>query len=284
MRIRASVAVVTGALALSALSIPSAQAADGGVDLPKALDIAKSAGPSAYSSGAGKITKVTINGGKDVAVGTTKKKFAVEISASDKRGVEFALGFLWRGNTLENATAMLGPEDPTSDPCKYTATSATCKFTFSADPKADLANKDAGNWKFLAMAFRPTDPANLDDDGLIAAEENFKTAKVLRAAKVTAKATPDPIKKGKTLTIGGALTRANWDTNKYAGYTAQPVKLQFKKKGTTSWTTVKTIKSDSRGNLKTTVKAERDGSYRYSFAGTSTTPASNSSADAVDVR
>ncbi|MFE9659235.1 calcium-binding protein [Streptomyces sp. NPDC005955] len=284
MRIRASVAVATGALALSALSVPSAQAADGGVDLPKAQDIVKSLGPSAFSSGAGKITKVTINGGKNIAVGTAKKKFSVEISATDKKGVEFALGFLWRGTTLENATASLGPEEPTSEPCKYTATTATCKFTYVADPKADLTNKDAGNWKFLALAFRPTDPQNPDDDGLIAAEENFKSAKVLRAAKLTAKATPDPIKKGKTLTIGGALTRANWDNLKYAGYTAQPVKLQFQKKGSETWTTVKTIKSDSRGNLKTTVKAERDGSFRYSFAGTSTTPAINSSADAVDVR
>ncbi|MGW1149135.1 hypothetical protein ACWD6I_29880, partial [Streptomyces sp. NPDC002454] len=66
--------------------------------------------------------------------------------------------------------------------------------------------------------------------------------------------------------------------------TRQPVKLQYKKNGSSTWTTLKTVKTDRYGKLKTTVKATADGSYRYSFAGTSTTPAVNSSADYVDVR
>ncbi|WP_186785442.1 hypothetical protein [Streptomyces misionensis] len=39
-----------------------------------------------------------------------------------------------------------------------------------------------------------------------------------------------------------------------------------------------------KGNLRTTTKATADGSFRYSFAGTSTTPAVASAADHVDVR
>ncbi|MDH6221758.1 hypothetical protein [Streptomyces pseudovenezuelae] len=38
-------------------------------------------------------------------------------------------------------------------------------------------------------------------------------------------ASPDPVKKGKTLTVTGTLTRANWNTNTYAGYSGQKVKL-----------------------------------------------------------
>jgi hypothetical protein len=92
------------------------------------------------------------------------------------------------------------------------------------------------------------------------------------------------VAKGKTITVTGALTRANWDTFKYAGYTNQPVKLQFKKKGSTTYSTVKTVTSSSTGGLKTTVTAASDGYWRYSFAGTSTTPAVTSTSDFVDVQ
>lgn len=92
------------------------------------------------------------------------------------------------------------------------------------------------------------------------------------------------MKKGKTLTVTGKLSRANWDTNKYAGYAAQPVKLQFRKKGSTVYTTVKTVKTSSTGVLKTTVTASVDGYYRYTFAGTTTTPAISAAGDFVDVQ
>ncbi|KQX83279.1 hypothetical protein ASD48_08820 [Streptomyces sp. Root1310] len=60
--------------------------------------------------------------------------------------------------------------------------------------------------------------------------------------------------------------------------------LQFKKKGSTTYTTVKTVKTSSTGALKTTVKAAADGYYRYSFAGTTTTPAVSAAGDFVDVK
>jgi hypothetical protein len=62
------------------------------------------------------------------------------------------------------------------------------------------------------------------------------------------------------------------------------VKLQFRKKGTSTYTTVKTIKTGSAGALKTTVKATVDGYFRYSFAGTTTTPAVNAAGDFIDVK
>lgn len=42
--------------------------------------------------------------------------------------------------------------------------------------------------------------------------------------------------------------------------------------------------TDSKGNLRTTTKATADGYFRYSFAGTPTTPAVTSTADYVDVQ
>ncbi|MFD4828692.1 calcium-binding protein [Streptomyces uncialis] len=274
MRTRASAALTTGALALSALMVPAAHASGGDSRVPADLPTPF----AASSSAAGKITKVTVNGGKPIAVGTSKKKFTVEVSASNEAGVLLAIAALWRGSDFDNPDVFLEEDDTGSaDPCKYTATTATCKYTFTADPRTKLANKYAGSWKVAGMAIDGTFQP-------VALVENFKSVKVLRAAKLTANAAPEPIKKGKTLTVTGALTRANWDTEKYAGYTSQPVKLQYQKRGSSAWSTVKTVKSDGRGNLKTTVKATADGSFRYSFAGTSTTPAVNSGADYVDVR
>ncbi|MET9892716.1 hypothetical protein ABZZ47_21390 [Streptomyces sp. NPDC006465] len=43
------------------------------------------------------------------------------------------------------------------------------------------------------------------------------------------------------------------------------------------------MKTDSRGNLKTTVTASFDGTWRFYFAGTSTTPAAAATGDSVDV-
>ncbi len=44
------------------------------------------------------------------------------------------------------------------------------------------------------------------------------------------------------------------------------------------------VRSSNTGTLKTTVKAVQDGYWRWSFAGTISTPAVNSTGDFVDVK
>ncbi|GGV54176.1 calcium-binding protein [Streptomyces longisporoflavus] len=274
MRIRATVAALTGTLALSALVVPAAQAADDPSSAPR---LAAKAVQGA-NEGDTKITKVTVNGGKDVVVGTTNKvKFSVAVTATDPEGIAAGSAFLYHGSSVDTADGVLTPDD-FDGTCKVVnATTSTCTVTVIADPKVDLYNDLAGSgWKVYAAA-----GAN-DGDG--AETEAYKSdARIQRNARLTTNASPEPVKKGKTLTVTGALTRANWDTLKYAGYTKQSVKLQYKKKGAASYSTLKTITSDSKGNLKTTVTASADGYYRYVFAGTSTTPAVTSTSDFVDV-
>ncbi|MFF2022879.1 calcium-binding protein [Streptomyces sp. NPDC058171] len=255
MRKRVSAAVATGALALTGLAVPAAHAA------PAEEEI--------------KLSNIKVNGGKDVAIGTGNKKFTITFDASHSHNIDPDPHITaWKGSM-----GILLPEEFGHNHCKETsATKSSCTATFNVNPQDyDIDNSEAGTWN--TEVFISSQEPSFD----FLEKDNIKSFKILRAAKLTANASPEPIKKGKTLTITGALTRANWDTYKYAGYTSQPVKLQFKKKGATTYTDVKTVKSDSRGNLKTTVKAERDGSYRYSFAGTSTTPAVSASGDAVDV-
>ncbi|MGH3731402.1 MAG: hypothetical protein ACRDTU_22060, partial [Micromonosporaceae bacterium] len=95
--------------------------------------------------------------------------------------------------------------------------------------------------------------------------------------------TPEPVSKGGTVTTSGALTRANWETRNYTGYTSQSVALQFRTT-TGSYSTVKSVTSGTGGAVKTTASTTVDGCWRWNFAGTTTTPAVVATGDCVDVR
>jgi hypothetical protein len=53
----------------------------------------------------------------------------------------------------------------------------------------------------------------------------------LRAAKVTTNATPEPVAKGRKITVTGKLTRANRNTKKFGAYGGSKARLQFRAKG-----------------------------------------------------
>jgi hypothetical protein len=288
MRIRATVAAVSGALALSAVAVPVAQADEHKPSLAslvpstsKATPFAAAA-PADESEGDTKITSVTVNGGKNIVVGTTaKKSFTVSVTATDPEGIYDAFPVLWHGADTEHVDGAIEPasmdEEQVGTCTHSSATTATCKVTLVADPYTNiLGNFLAGTWKVWVGA--------IGNDGDYIIRDAYKTTKVQRASKLTVNASPEPVKKGKTITVTGKLSRANWDTLKYAGYANQSVKLQYRKKGSDTYSTLKTIKTNSTGELKTTVTASGDGYYRYSFAGTTTTPAINATGDFVDVQ
>lgn len=288
MRFRSTAAVVTGALAFAALAVPAAQAG------PVADHLDKPSPSERFSATAGKtarslsaldaaaeptITKVTVNGGSDIVLGTTNTKtINVSLTASHEAGIADAYIDLWHGtNVEEDLDGYLGPNEDRASCTAVNATTSTCKLTITVDPRDDLyANTLAGSWHVTASAFA--------HDGSTYWNDYYGTHRVQRFSKLTVNASPEPVVKGKTITASGKLTRANWDTHDYRGYTKQPVKLQFRKAGTTTYSTVKTVNSDSSGNLKTTVTASVDGYWRWNFAGTSTTPAVKATGDHVDVR
>lgn len=311
MRIRATVAAVSGALALSALAVPAAHAAGTAPtpdhsDAAKVLDAGQGTGTDSARTGrtgtAGTpytlnatFSNVVVNKGKAIVAGTSKK-VSVPVSFTLTHGSDvdvtaddfFAGVDLYRGTSYADADYELSSDDPAV--CTVSsATVAKCTETIVVAPADDLLNEDAGKWKAdaFAVAFNGQDPTGSDLDLSkvgVAEKEGFAAPNLQRYSKLTVNASPEPVKKGKTITVTGTLSRANWDTGAYAGYTVQSVKLQFKKKGSSSYSTLKTIKSGSKGALKTTVKASADGTFRYSFAGTSTTPAVSSSGDFVDVK
>jgi hypothetical protein len=266
MRIRALVLAASGAVALSALVVPAAQAAP--------------AGPAVTFS------SLKVNSGKNIVVGSTatvtvSATYTVTKPASlDPSSIQTG-PVLYRGATLgENSDDMLLGDDPgTCTTSSSTVLKCSAKIQFrpkASDEDGDLISSEAGTWKLGALAVNA-------DEG-VTWQGGLGTTHLQRRSTLTVNASPEPVKKGKTITVTGKLARANWDTNTYAGYSTQPVKLQFRKKGSSTYTTLKTIKTTSTGTLKTTTTATADGYYRYSFAGTTTTPAVSAAGDYVDVQ
>ncbi|MFJ7995765.1 calcium-binding protein [Streptomyces sp. NPDC096310] len=262
MHHRTAMAGFAGALALSPLTVPAAAQADD-------------------SSGDIRITKVVVNGGKDIVLGTTDvKTFTIAVTATDDSGIEAGRTFpvMWHTPLpYGDFHGLVIPDNIAGKCVLQNSTTTTCTYSLKMNPRIHPQdNTTAGTWTVTAHA--------LANDGDYITKNSAAKAKVLRNSKLTVNASPEPVKKNKAITVTGALTRANWETYKYGGYAKQPVKLQFKRKGTSTYTTLKSATTDSKGNLRTTTKATADGHFRYFFAGTPTTPAVASAGDYVDVK
>ncbi|KOV59671.1 lipoprotein [Streptomyces sp. NRRL WC-3618] len=311
MRIRATVAAVSGALALSALAVPAAQA-----------DVHASGGDSNYRAniakllGGGKTAFVTspVEGGepyklnvtfsdfkvaKSITVGATGH-LVVPITYKLTHGTEVnikasdfvSVPVLYRGSGPEapDVSGVLLAEKPAT--CTATSTTvANCKAGIDIYPaEGDLTVADAGKvWTggaaAIALNGQVLDGPTIDPSKIgVAQQMDLGTTTVRRLAKLTLNASPEPVRKDATITVTGRLTRANWDGANYTGYGNQAVKLQFRKGGTNTYTTVKTIRTAANGDLRTTVKATVDGFFRYVSATTTTTSDAYAAPDFIDVR
>ncbi|MFE3828872.1 hypothetical protein [Streptomyces sp. NPDC059092] len=242
-------AVTTGALAFSVFTAPAAFAAKDNLS----------------------ISDVVANGGSSIVVGTSaKKSFTVTATVTEDSGIK-------------EADLAIEHDDPHYNFYQKPATCTSagksrysCKATLTIDPRAEwFRNVQAGTWRVHAQAF--------GKDGDLYGDY-YSTVPVKRAAQLAVDASPEPVQKGKTLTVTGKLTRADWNTNKYAGYGSQSVRLEFRKKDSSTYSLVKTVKTNGSGSLKTTVKAASDGYWRWKFTGTSTTAGTTATGDYVDVR
>jgi len=219
------------------------------------------------------VSGATVNSGHDVIVGITHNVvFPVTVTGSDDSGLSFA------------DVDLKGPHGGfyTTDAFCESATACTTVFTANAHPApgsddpVDLANANAGTWSVDALV-----DAN-DGDSVFAPGAGSFSLK--RAARLTVNASPEPVAKGSRITVTGKLVRANWDTYRYAGYAGQAVKLQFRPKASSTYTTMATVNTSNTGTLRTTVKAVRDGYWRWNFTGTTTTGPAKAAGDYVDVR
>lgn len=267
MRIRASVAALSGALVLSsALVSPAAAQAHAG---PMTSDDDTT------------ITKVVVNGGKDIVLGTSaKKSFTATVTAADPDGITGGWVALWHGTSIDDQgrDGTLLPAEQGSGSCvAATPQISTCTVHFTVDPKTDMTkNTCAGTWPAYAIAYGL--PSGSTNDAYAG------SVHIKRNTTLTADASPEPVTHGRTVTVKGRLTRANWETGAYAGLSGVSVKLQFRKADSSTYTTLKTVTSTTGGAVTATTTATTDGFYRLSYAGTSATASESSSGDFVNVQ
>ncbi len=283
MRIRAMSVVLPGAVALSALCLPAAaQAAERPGTAAELGSLAARSAHPATTLGSMRFSKVVINGGKDIVLGTTtKKSVTVTYTATSSSGVAVTEAFLWQGTDSSSPDTITGSLGTDDDPTCTESTTQTgvyaCTAVFHINAASDLKNNGvAGTWKLILGGWDLYANASFDDD--------VATTRIKKASQLTADATPEPVKKGRTITIRGSLKRADWNTGKNVGYAGQGVLLQYRKKGSSTYTTLKKVTSGTGGALKATTTATADGYYRFSFATNTTTAASSAAGDYVDVR
>ncbi|MGW3686922.1 hypothetical protein ACWD62_22840 [Streptomyces sp. NPDC005146] len=258
MRRTAGVAVAAGAAALTLVAAPGAHAEGRG-------DI--------------RVTRTVVDHGTNVIVGTSKTiRYPIVMTIKDNSGVKGVTRVSTFGSSSGSGVA---EQDGAVTCVKQSTTTSVCTAMMKIVPgwmpgySTEDANVMAGAWTVNA-----TVKAN---DGDYWISDGIASYKVKRAATLVTNASPEPVKKGGKLTVTGKLARAHWEDLKYYGFTGQAVKLQFKKAGTTSYTTVKTVKTGSGGKLSTTVTAASAGSWRWYFDGTTTTMQVTSAGDTVQL-
>ncbi|MFC9175829.1 MULTISPECIES: hypothetical protein [unclassified Streptomyces] len=230
--------------------------------------------PAGAVEGGASFSRVQVNGGKPVVIGTSKEvaipaSFRVTTTREWKWG---PLVYLYRKNADDKLWHDIGSSD-----CPLRTGPCDIQETLYFDPSLSLLrNSEAGAWKVAGEVYFKDGSKDVDATGL--------TVHVKRNSRLTVDAAPEPVAKGKPLTVTGKVTRANWETRKYASYGGRHVSLQFKPAGATSYTTVKKVYANSSGTLKTTVKASKTGTWRWAYYGNTTTGASTSSGDHVVVK
>jgi hypothetical protein len=257
----------TTALMAALLAAPNAQAAEGDISF----------------------SGILFNEGKPIVVGITDP---VEVPLTYTVRSTVKLDFwdinAYRGTVNTNSERML-VTSWTRWGCSTTVSSGytynRCEETVSVDPRwistqtvnDDLVNSDATVWKTYGLGGRYE--KGYDGDTTSA------TVTLQRASRIQShNASPEPVAKGGTITVKGTVQRANWTAHRYDNYGGRLASLQFKPAGSSTYTTVKKVTATSTGALKTTVKATGDGTWRWRYFGNTTTGASSSSGDYVDVQ
>ncbi|MEU9737121.1 hypothetical protein [Streptomyces sp. NPDC048002] len=263
---------LTGALALSVLNAPAAQAKDTGIT----------------------VSNIVINDGEPIVVGTTKEvepslSFSFTLPSGYSTSDPFrydAHPFLYRGDISAAANSgddYIGPGGYTC--YEQSSKKAECEGNLHIDPHPSQehvdSNSDATTWKVGVSLLLFKANGNLAAGEL---EKRTATVQLRRASKLTVNASPEPVTKGKKITVTGKLTRANWSTKKYDGYGGRTVRLQFREKGTSTYKTVRTVTSSGTGSVNATVTASVDGYWRWLYNGNTATGATKSAVDFVDVR
>ncbi|MFD0684576.1 hypothetical protein [Actinomadura fibrosa] len=162
---------------------------------------------------------------------------------------------------------------------------------FSPDGKtwqfaaASITNPDTGTFNFTARAYQAgywRAAVKGDSYSLPSVSTGQKVAVKYRTRFSAFNAAPEPVRKGKTITVTGSLERdmTGW---KRAGAGAA-INIYFQAKGSTARKLITVVKTDSKGAFRKGFTASKDGTYLATYSGSTTYVGSTAPGDYVDVR
>jgi hypothetical protein len=95
-------------------------------------------------------------------------------------------------------------------------------------------------------------------------------------------ATPEPVRKGRPISLQGRLLVVNWDAHRYVGFVKRLVAVEFRTP-TGSYTQVATAVTDATGWVRTTVPASSTGVWRLRYGGSTIAGPATAVGDTVQV-
>ena len=248
MRVRIAAPVLTGALVLGALAVPTAAFAETAKPV-----ITGAVSPSITLGLSGTIT------------------MGVTVSAADASGIKaiyaepYPVALSQEYGSVPTAAELKsnGSDNLLKVESSTATTQKAGRLEREAVPSsAGLPNEMAGTWGFAVLV--------VAKNGATTFNPKAATFAWARADQLTSKVSATQVRKGTDLTVKGQLNRVNWTSHVYQGYGAQPVLLEFRKSGSAAWTTVERVTSSRTGALSATVKDDANGSWRYVYAGNAT--------------
>ena len=95
-------------------------------------------------------------------------------------------------------------------------------------------------------------------------------------------ASPEPVRKGRAISLKGRLLIADWDNNRWVGYSNRAISVQFRT-STGSYATVKTVTTRGDGWAIASITAQRTGVWRLVYGGNTLASNAITAGDAVSV-
>lgn len=135
-------------------------------------------------------------------------------------------------------------------------------------------NVPLGTWNVSAFA---EDTSGNRSTGVTTVRDSFVLKYATRIAGLNAD--PEPVRKGAALTVRGKLQQAV--VSGWGGYAGRSVAVQFRKTGTTTWTTIGTVTSSVTGAFSFATKARAGGQWRAVFKGDANRAKATSGVDKV---
>ncbi|WP_197370922.1 hypothetical protein, partial [Streptomyces clavuligerus] len=228
-----------------------------------------------------KVSHVTVNGSRTVVpavgegFGDADRVYDVTYTVTHPTGVAGSGVRLYRG-AFDRPDAVL----PTSTPhcARKSADTSVCTAYFSLDARTELGrNAFAGEWRAAAYA-RSAGGTSLTS------RSRAGTVQILRATKLTSDGPDGKVSAGRSFTLTGTARAADWATGLPVALPGRSARLEFRARGEREYLTVGRVTTDSRGGLRISQRATRDGYWRWVLPVASGTAARTSPRVFVDVR